>query len=48
MKWIMIKVKEILTVLLIISIIGLVWCAFIGLYSAVVGTIISTILKMGI
>ena len=42
----MIKVKEILTVLLVISIIGLVWCAFIGLYSAVVGTIISTILKM--
>lgn len=42
----MIKVKEVLTVLLITSIIGLVWCAFIGLYSAVVGTIISTILKM--
>lgn len=42
----MIKVKEVLTVLLIISIIGLVWCAFIGLYSAVVGTIISTILNM--
>ena len=46
MKWIMIKVKEVLTVLLAISIIGLVWCAFIGIYSAVVGTIISTILKM--
>ena len=42
----MIKVKEVLTVLLAISIIGLVWCAFIGIYLAVVGTIISTILKM--
>ena len=42
----MIKVKEVLTVLLVISIIGLLWCAFIGIYSAVVGTIISTILKM--
>lgn len=42
----MIKVREVLTVLLIISIIGLVWCAFVGLYSAVVGKIISTILKM--
>ena len=46
MKWIMIKVKEVLTVLLIISIIGLLWCAFVGIYSAIVGTIISTILKM--
>lgn len=42
----MIKVREVLTVLLIISIIGLVWCAFVGLYSAVVGTITTTILKM--
>ena len=42
----MIKVKEVLTVLLIISILGLVWCACVGIYSAVVGTIISTILKM--
>ena len=42
----MIKVKEVLTVLFVISIIGLVWCAFVGIYSAIVGTIISTILKM--
>ena len=35
MKWIMSKVKEFLTALMINTIIGLEWLIFIGLYSAV-------------
>ena len=40
------KLEKFLKSLVTISIIGLVWCAFVGIYSAIVGTIISTILKM--
>ena len=35
MKWIMSKVKKFSTDLMIITIIGIEWCIFVGLYSAV-------------
>ena len=35
MKWIMSKVTEFLTALLINTIMGIEWCIFVGLYSAV-------------
>ena len=35
MKWIMSKVKKFFTDLMITTIIGIEWCIFIGLYSAV-------------
>ena len=40
------KVTEFLTVLLAISIIGLVWCAFLVVNLAIVGTFISSIINM--
>ena len=46
MKWIMIKVKEVLTVLLAISIIGLVWCASLVIFLATVALVAPTIINM--
>lgn len=40
------KVTEFLTVLLKISIIGLLWCAFLVVNLAIVGTFISSIINM--
>ena len=42
----MIKVKKILTALLIISIIGLLWCTSVVIFLATVALFIPTILNM--